>query len=125
MKVSSLYETEPVGGPPGQGKYLDGAAEIRTSLGPHDLLKHLKQIELKAGRTPSDVRWAPREIDLDILLYGDMVIDDSELTVPHLLLHKRLFMIEPLAEIAPGALHPILKKTALEIMKGLATAEKR
>jgi len=125
VKVSSLYETEPVGGPPGQGKYLDGAAEIRTSLGPHDLLKHLKQIELKAGRTPSDVRWAPREIDLDILLYGDMVIDDSELTVPHLLLHKRLFMIEPLAEIAPGALHPILKKTALEIMKGLATAEKR
>ncbi|MFA6355803.1 MAG: 2-amino-4-hydroxy-6-hydroxymethyldihydropteridine diphosphokinase [Candidatus Omnitrophota bacterium] len=124
VKVSSLYETEPAGGPPSQGKYLDGAAEIRTSLSPHDLLKHLKQIERQAGRTPSDVRWGPREIDLDILLYGDMVIDDADLTIPHLLLHERRFMIEPLAEIAPGAFHPILKKTALEIMKGLATAGK-
>lgn len=124
VRVSSLYETEPSGGPPSQGRYLDGAAEIRTSLSPHDLLKHLKQIERKAGRTPSDVRWGPREIDLDILLYGDMVVDDADLTIPHLLLHQRRFMVEPLAEIAPGAFHPILKKTALEIMKGLASAEK-
>lgn len=120
ISVSSLYETDPVGGPPHQDKYLDGAAEIRTPLTPHALLEHLKEIEQKVGRTPSNARWGPREIDLDILLYGDLVLDHPDLTIPHPLLHLRRFMIEPLAEIAPGAFHPVLKKTAAEIMKGLA-----
>jgi 2-amino-4-hydroxy-6-hydroxymethyldihydropteridine diphosphokinase len=123
VRVSSLYETEPEGGPP-QGKFLDGAAEITTALSPHELLAHLKQIEKEAGRKPSGVRWGPREIDLDILLYGDMVVNDPELTIPHPLLHQRTFMIGPLAEIAPGALHPIIKKTASEIFEGLSGRNK-
>jgi len=123
VKVSSLYETEPEGGPQ-QGKFLDGAAEIRTALSPHELLAHLKQIEKETGRKPSGVRWGPREIDLDILLYGDMAVNDPELTIPHPLLHLRTFMIGPLAEIAPGALHPIIKKTASEILESLSGKDK-
>ncbi len=119
VSTSSLYETEPVGGP-AQDKFLDGAAEIMTSLTPHALLKHLKEIEVRVGRTPSAVRWGPREIDLDILLYGDSVINDSELTIPHPLLHLRMFMIEPLAQIAPDAMHPVIGKTAAAIRNELS-----
>lgn len=123
VKVSSLYETEPEGGPP-QGKFLDGAAHIRTSLSPHELLAHLKQVELAAGRKPSGVRWGPREIDLDILLYGDMKVNDPDLTIPHPLLHLRAFMAGPLSEIAPGAFHPVIGKTASEIFEGLSGKKK-
>ncbi len=119
VKVSSFYETEPEGGPP-QGKFLDGAAEIRTALSPHDLLAHLKQVEMETGRRPSGVRWGPREIDLDILLYGDLTVNDPDLVIPHPLLHLRAFMIGPLAEIAPGAFHPVAGKTASQILEGLS-----
>ncbi|MBP6943480.1 MAG: 2-amino-4-hydroxy-6-hydroxymethyldihydropteridine diphosphokinase [Candidatus Omnitrophica bacterium] len=119
MKVSSLHETEPEGGPP-QGKFLDGAAEIRTELSPHELLAHLKQVEQETGRRPSGVRWGPREIDLDILLYGDLTVNDPDLTIPHPLLHLRAFMAGPLAEIAPGAFHPVIRKTASGIFEGLS-----
>lgn len=115
VKVSSLYETEPAGGPP-QGKYLDGAAEIRTALAPRALMVLLKGIEKKVGRTPSESRWGPREIDLDILLFGDMVVDEPDLKIPHTLLHLRDFMLEPICEIAPDAVHPVLKKSAAEIL---------
>ena len=100
VKVSKLYETEPVGGPQ-QDKFLDGAAEVLTHLTPHELLALLKVIEKKVGRTQSKVKWGPREIDLDILLYGDVVMTEPDLVIPHPLLHLRRFMIEPLAEIAP------------------------
>jgi 2-amino-4-hydroxy-6-hydroxymethyldihydropteridine diphosphokinase len=123
IKVSSLYETEPVGGP-AQDKFLDGVAEIRTALTPHALLKYLKEIEAMVGRTPSAVKWGPREIDLDILLYDDAVINDSELTIPHSLLHLRMFMIEPLAQIAPDVLHPVLGKTAAAVKKELSESNK-
>lgn len=114
IKVSKLYETDPVGGPP-QDKFLDAAAEIRTLLTPHALLALLKDVEKKLGRTPTEVRWAPREIDLDILLYGSLVMDKPDLVIPHPQLHLRRFMIEPLSEIAPEVVHPILKKTVAEI----------
>lgn len=119
VKVSKLYETDPVGGPP-QDKFLDGAAEIRTQLTPHELLALLKITEKKVGRTPSKVKWGPREIDLDILLYGDLVMDDPDLIIPHPQLHLRRFMIEPLSEIAPKVIHPVLKKTAMEILAGFS-----
>ncbi len=118
VKVSKLYETDPVGGPP-QDKFLDGAAEIRTKLTPHTLLALLKDVEKKVGRTPSKIKWGPREIDIDILLYGDLVMDDPDLIIPHSQLHLRRFMVEPLSGIAPEALHPILKKTAAEILEDL------
>jgi 2-amino-4-hydroxy-6-hydroxymethyldihydropteridine diphosphokinase len=100
VKVSKLYETDPVGGPP-QDNFLDGAAEILTLLTPHELLALLKLTEKKVGRTPSKVKWGPREIDLDILLYGDIVMNEPDLVIPHPQLHLRRFMLEPLAEIAP------------------------
>ena len=118
VKVSGLYETEPVGGPP-QDKFLNGAAEIWTGLTPRELLDFLKLTEKKIGRKPSDVKCGPREIDLDILLYGDVVINESDLTIPHQQLHLRRFMVEPLAEIAPDEIHPISKKTVSQILRGL------
>ena len=117
-KVSKFYETDPVGGPP-QDKFLDAAAEIRTLLTPHVLLALLKDVEKRVGRAPSKVKWGPREIDLDVLLYGGLIMDDPDLKIPHPQLHLRRFMIEPLSGIAPEAVHPILKKTAAEILEGL------
>ena len=114
VKVSKFYETDPVGGPP-QDKFLDAAAEIRTLLTPRELLVLLKLTEKKVGRTPSKVKWGPREIDLDILLYDGLVMDGPDLIIPHPQLHLRRFMIEPLFEIAPEAVHPVLKKTIAEI----------
>lgn len=118
VKVSKFYETDPVGGPP-QDKFLDAAAEIRTLLTPHVFLALLKDVEKRVGRTPSKVKWGPREIDLDILLFGDLIVDEPDLKIPHPHLHERAFMLEPLCEIAPKAVHPILKKTAAEILEDL------
>ncbi len=117
VKVSKLYETDPEGGPP-QDKFLDGAAEVLTHLTPHELLALLKVIEKKIGRTPSKVKWGPREIDLDILLYDGTVMNEHDLVIPHPQLHLRRFMIEPLSEISPDAVHPVLNKTASEILRG-------
>ncbi|MDP2942315.1 MAG: 2-amino-4-hydroxy-6-hydroxymethyldihydropteridine diphosphokinase [Candidatus Omnitrophota bacterium] len=122
IKVSSLYETEPVGGPP-QGKYLDGVAEIRTMLAPRTLMALLKEIEKKVGRTPSDVRWGPREIDLDILLFDDIIIDEPDLKIPHPLLHLRDFMLEPICEIAPNLIHPVLQKSVADILSELKAGQ--
>lgn len=121
--VSKLYETDPVGGLH-QNKFLNAAAEIRTQLTPHELLALLKVAEKNVGRTPSKVKWGPREIDLDILLYNDAVMNEPDLTIPHPQLHLRRFMIEPLAEISPDAFHPVLRKTASEILGELASREK-
>lgn len=98
LKASKLIETEAVGGPKGQPKYLNGALKIRTALTPSVLLKALKKIEKEIGRTPS-VRWGPRLIDLDILLYGDKLIRTKYLEVPHPYMFKRDFVLEPLRQI--------------------------
>jgi len=113
-KQSSLYETGAVGGPP-QGKFLNGALEVETNLPPRDLLERLKGIERKLGRDFSEVRWGPRTIDLDILLYGNLILNEPGLTIPHPLFHKRVFVLRPLAEIAPEIKHPVLKKTVKEL----------
>lgn len=114
-KTSSLYETEPVG-VPSQDKYLNAAAELMTMITPHTLLALLKHVEGEVGRTPSKEKWGPREIDLDILLYGDLVLDEPDLKIPHPLLHLRTFMLEPLNEIAPEVIHPVIKKSIAEIL---------
>lgn len=101
MRVSTIIETEPVG-PAGQERYLNGVAHIRTSLGPRDVLSHLLRIEIERGRDRASApRWGSRTLDLDLLLFGDRVIDEPGLTVPHPRLRERLFVLEPLAEIAP------------------------
>lgn len=123
-KVSNLYETEPVGGPP-QDKFLNGVIEIETSISPKILLALLKTIEEEMGRKPSDVKWGPRQIDLDILLFGDLVIDEFDLKIPHPLMHKRRFVIEPLSEIAPEVIHPVLNKSISELFSALKSNEKQ
>jgi 3-oxoacyl-[acyl-carrier protein] reductase len=113
-RVSSVYETAPVGGPAGQAPYLNAAAELHTTLPPAALLQLLLEVESGLGRVRAE-RDGPRTIDLDVLFYDDMVRDDPELTLPHPRLHQRLFVLQPLAEIAPGLIHPVLKKAIADL----------
>jgi len=96
-KISRIYETEPVGGP-AQGKFLNAAIKIKTSLTPQLLLKTIKNIEMDLGRRKT-VRFGPREMDLDILLYGNKIIKKRGLLIPHPRMFKREFVLRPLREI--------------------------
>ena len=100
LKGSSIMETEPVGGPPGQGKFFNGVIKVETDLSPHELLQKLLSIEKQLGRIRS-VRNAPRIIDLDILCYDDIILDDPDLTIPHPRTKEREFVMKPLLEIEP------------------------
>jgi 2-amino-4-hydroxy-6-hydroxymethyldihydropteridine diphosphokinase len=109
LKTSSLYRTEPVG-LSGQPWFLNQAVLVETSLSPWQLLRLAQRVESEMGRIPGP-RNAPRVIDIDILLAGDTIVDTPSLTVPHPRLAERNFVLVPLAEIAPRAVHPLLKKT--------------
>lgn len=117
LRVSRFHETDPIGGPV-QGKFLNAALALETTLSPQPLLAELQRIETALGRT-REVHWGPRTIDLDILLYDDLVLDTPTLRVPHPLMHKRLFVLAPLAEIAPEAMHPVLRKSVGQLRKAL------
>lgn len=121
-RVSSYRETEPVGGPSGQGNYLNAVAELRTELTAADLLQTLLGIEQQIGRVRGE-RWGPRVIDLDLLLFGTDVIEmheaNMDLSVPHPRMHERRFVLDPLAEIAPLAVHPIQQSTAADLLRRL------
>jgi 2-amino-4-hydroxy-6-hydroxymethyldihydropteridine diphosphokinase len=99
VAVSTLRDTDPVGRVD-QPRFLNGAAELETTLGPRDLLEALFDVERQLGRERRE-RWGPRTIDLDLLLYGAEQVDEPELTVPHPRLHVRRFALEPLAELDP------------------------
>ncbi len=117
-KVSSIYETLPDGGPENQGMYLNAVCGIMTSLFPGELLQVLQDIEDSLGRKRTVFR-GPRTIDLDILLYGQEVISTDTLDIPHPLMHERKFVMKPLAEIAPEAVHPMLMMSAQTILESL------
>jgi len=120
--ISRLIETEPVGGPPEQPPFLNGAAALRTDLEPADLLTLMKEVERELGRDPTGPRWGPRPIDLDLLLYDQRVVRLPGLVVPHPRLRERRFVLEPLAEIAPNARDPETGKTVRELLEALGPA---
>jgi len=105
VSVSTLRETEPVG-VGGQPRFLNGAAELETTLTARELLDRLLALEQRFGRVRIPGEHGPRTLDLDLLLYGGEVIDEPGLTVPHPRLHERRFVLEPLAELAPGLVVP-------------------
>jgi 2-amino-4-hydroxy-6-hydroxymethyldihydropteridine diphosphokinase len=109
--TSSLYETSPVGGPP-QRSYVNGVALVSTSLDPHALLDACKEIEVRLGRDPSEIRWGPRVVDLDILTYGDEKVNEPDLEIPHPRMTQRRFALVPLLEIEPDATDPWGKRYA-------------
>ena len=112
--VSSVYETEPVG-KKNQPEFLNAAAELDTTVEARQLFRTLKGIEQSLGRTRAE-RWGPREIDLDLLYYDAEILADAELTVPHPEIHKRRFVLVPLAEIAGEFTDPAANKSITQIL---------
>ncbi len=117
VRASSLYCTEPVGFAE-QDDFVNAVVELETSLSPKALLDQCLAIEKELGRVRT-IHWGPRTIDVDILFYGDVIIDAPELIIPHPQLHTRRFVLAPLCELAPQAVHPKLRKTAAELLLDL------
>ncbi len=117
-QVSSFHETEPVGGPAGQGKYLNAVARIETGLDPVALLHVLQEIEARFGRERT-VRWGARTLDLDLLVFDDRIIATPELEVPHPRMRTRRFVLEPLVEVAPCSVDPVTGRSFAAILAEL------
>ncbi len=114
-KISSFYETQAMG-PADQKDYINMALEIETDLPPMSLLRSIREVETLMGRRKL-VKWGSRDIDIDILLYDDLVMRSDNLTIPHLLMHERMFVLEPLSEIVPNVVHPLTRKTISQMVK--------
>ncbi|MFO7766705.1 MAG: 2-amino-4-hydroxy-6-hydroxymethyldihydropteridine diphosphokinase [Pelovirga sp.] len=115
---SPLYQTTPVGGPPGQNDYLNAVLELATSLSPFDLLSCCLVLELRGGRQ-REVRWGARTLDIDLLMVDDLVCSTPQLTLPHPRLHVRSFALQPLCDLAPALQHPVCGRTMIELLNSL------
>ena len=117
LALSGFYETEPWGFQ-SENTFLNAALRLETSLSPLELLKATQQIEAEMGRTQkSNGTYHDRIIDIDILLYDDLILQTPELTLPHPLMQDRRFVMEPLLEIAPSVVHPVFKKTIVSLIR--------
>lgn len=118
VQMATIRETEPIGPP--QEPYLNTVVEVETDQAPEELLKTLQGIERQLGRSPSPQRWGPRVIDLDLLLYDDRVVQRPGLSIPHPRMHERVFVLEPLAQLAPELVHPVLRQSVAALREQLA-----
>lgn len=119
LRASRLYETAPVGGPGGQGRFLNTVLAIETDLEPHALFARCMAVE-RQFRRERKIRWDARTLDLDVLLYGDDVIRTADLEIPHPRMHLRRFVLVPLADIAAEAIHPVLGESVKDLLARLA-----
>jgi len=122
LSISSLYHSEPVGYKE-QEDFINAVVSIETDLSAMELLDACHVIEGRLGRKRT-LRWGPRTIDLDILLYGDQIMNQPHLIIPHPLMATRKFVLAPLAEIAPEVMHPVLQKTARQLLRELKDASR-
>lgn len=121
--ASSLYETSPVGGPP-QRSFVNAVVRLETGLDARSLLDALKEIERRLGRDPSGIRWGPRVVDLDLLLFGDDKVSEPDLEIPHPRMSERRFVLAPLLEVAPDASDPWGGRYAERLDEAQGTVER-
>ena len=124
VQMAPVYETEPVG-EINQPDFLNTVVEIETFLSPHELISYLKKIESDFGRIHSERKWGPRVIDLDLLLYDEVVIKEERLKIPHPQIEFRRFVLEPLAQLDPDLKHPESKLSIRELLDKLPKEEQR
>ena len=124
VRASTLYESEPWG-EKNQPWFVNAALEVKTTLSPQEFLKKIQEIEVKLGRVRDEntQKWGPRKIDIDIIFWGNEIINEENLKVPHPYAHKRAFVLVPLLELIPDFIHPVLKKTLLDIHSELNEPE--
>ncbi len=120
--ISPFYRTEPVDYLD-QDWFVNAVFCVATALDPWSLFGGIKAIEQQLGRPPDGVRFGPRVLDLDIILYDELILDDARLTIPHSRMHKRRFVLQPICDIAPQAIHPVLRKNMRQLLDSLAAAD--
>lgn len=123
LRTSGVYETDAVGNSTDDPPYLNAVLEIGTALAPHDLLATCLAVENEFGRT-RPAAWAPRTLDIDLLLYDDVTADETDLKIPHPRLHERAFALVPLSELAPGLIHPRLQKSIRALADALSSGDR-
>jgi 2-amino-4-hydroxy-6-hydroxymethyldihydropteridine diphosphokinase len=121
LSISKIYETEPWG-ITDQPAFLNACVGGFTTLSPTNLLKFIKEIEITLGRKKR-IKWGPRELDIDILFYGERIINESDLVIPHPFLHQRSFALVPLKDLAPDFIHPVIKKSISSLLEELGNEE--
>ncbi len=118
LKASRLFETAPVGGPGGQGRFLNIVLAVETTHSAHALLARCMTVE-QQFRRERKIRWDARTLDIDILLYGNEIIATADLEIPHPRMHLRRFVMVPLADVAPDAIHPVLRESVKDLLARL------